>query len=59
MRILVTGALDEAGLTSEHNLSLHSRFVSAVRADFADERTSNIDGWILSRTEAQLCALWA
>jgi hypothetical protein len=57
--VLASLSLDEAGLAGEHNLSLHARFVSAVRADFADERTSNISGWILSRTEAQLCALWA
>ena len=28
-----------------------------VRQDFADGRTVRVDGWLLSRTEARLCAL--
>jgi hypothetical protein len=31
--------------------------VSAVRKDFEDGRSVQVDGWILSRTEADLCAL--
>jgi hypothetical protein len=30
-----------------------------VRADFAAGRTADVDGWILSLTEARLAALWA
>jgi len=30
-----------------------------VRQDFADGRTVTVDGWVLSRTEARLCALAA
>ncbi len=29
-----------------------------VREDFAQGSTVVIDGWLLSRTEARLCALW-
>ena len=37
-----------------------SRMVEAhVRADFAAGRTAEVDGWILSLTEARLAALWA
>jgi hypothetical protein len=31
--------------------------IAAVRRDFRDGRTVQVDGWILSRTEAELCAL--
>jgi len=27
-----------------------------IRADFADGRTVKVDGWVLSLTEARLCA---
>jgi hypothetical protein len=55
--ILATLSLNEADLAGEHDRSLRARLVAAVRADFAAERTVNIGGWILSRIEAQLCAL--
>jgi len=29
----------------------------AVRDDFREQRTVQVEGWIISRTEAQLCAL--
>jgi hypothetical protein len=29
-----------------------------VRADFTIGQTAQLNGWILSRTEARLCALW-
>jgi hypothetical protein len=56
-RILAALSLSEADLAGEHDRSLRARLVAAVRADFAAERTVNIGGWILSRIEAQLCAL--
>ena len=31
--------------------------VAAVRKDFEEGRSIQVDGWILSRTEAELCAL--
>jgi hypothetical protein len=31
--------------------------VSAVRRDFQEGRTVQVDGWVLSRTEVELCLL--
>ena len=31
--------------------------VAAVRQDFREGRSVQVEGWILSRTEAELCAL--
>ncbi|MCM3881155.1 MAG: hypothetical protein ND807_13685 [Vicinamibacterales bacterium] len=31
--------------------------VAAVRRDFQEERSVQVEGWILSRTEAELCVL--
>jgi hypothetical protein len=31
--------------------------VQAVRRDFREQRSVQLEGWIISRTEAQLCAL--
>lgn len=39
--------------------ALSKRLRVGVRADFAAGRTVILDGWILSRTEARVCALWA
>jgi hypothetical protein len=36
-----------------------TRFANAVARDFAEERIARVDGWILSVTEARLCALAA
>ena len=38
---------------------LHELVVAAIDRDFADERTVRLRGWIVSRTEARLCALVA
>ncbi len=37
--------------------SLHDRLDAQVRSDFAAGTTVQLDGWLLSRTEARLCAL--
>jgi hypothetical protein len=37
---------------------LTSRLSARVCADFASGSTVRLDGWILSRTEARVCALW-
>ena len=37
--------------------SLHHRLDARVRGDFASGTTVQLDGWVLSRTEARLCAL--
>ncbi len=36
---------------------LRMRLAQKVRQDFADERVVNLQGWLLARTEARLCAL--
>jgi len=55
--------LSSMELTGEDALRLERpalarRFSAGVRADFAAGRTVVLDGWILSRTEARVCALW-
>lgn len=55
--------LSSLNLTSQDSLrlrraALSKLFGAAVRADFAAGRTLALDGWILSRTEARVCALW-
>ena len=39
--------------------SLAQRLTERVRQDYAAEDTVRIDGWVLARTEARLCALFA
>jgi hypothetical protein len=36
---------------------LRGRLAQKIRQDFADERVVNLQGWLLARTEARLCAL--
>jgi hypothetical protein len=38
--------------------ALAKLFSVGARADFAAGRTVILDGWMLSRTEARVCALW-
>ena len=38
--------------------SLRDRIDERVRNDFAASTTVQLDGWVLSRTEARLCALY-
>ena len=38
---------------------LRETIAARVREDFRHGRTARVEGWILSRTEARLCALWA
>lgn len=38
--------------------ALAAAIAGRVRRDFAEGATAAIAGWILSRTEARLCALW-
>jgi hypothetical protein len=38
---------------------LRELLLSAVAEDFRDLRTMELDGWVLARTEARLCALAA
>jgi hypothetical protein len=48
MRILAAAKDQKAALTA---------LVGAVRRDFQDGRVVHLEGWIVSRTEAELCAL--
>jgi hypothetical protein len=38
--------------------SLQHRLDAQVRGDFVSGATVQLDGWVLSRTEARLCALY-
>jgi hypothetical protein len=38
--------------------SLNQRLDAQVRGDFASGNTIQLDGWVLSRTEGRLCALY-
>ena len=39
--------------------ALRGRLAAGLRADFADGHLVDVGGWLLSRTEARLCAAWA
>jgi hypothetical protein len=54
--------LQESGLGSSAELSVSldevgARIKDKVHQDFLDERVVEVNGWLLSRTEAMLCAL--
>lgn len=55
--ILSSLSLNEANLTAGERQVLPEKLKSCVRADFAKGCTVEVGGWILSRTEARLCAL--
>lgn len=46
---VIDGALDQREAVDT--------LVSAVRQDFREGRSIQVEGWVLSRTEAELCAL--
>ena len=48
LEILATARSQKAALT---------QLVSAVRRDFQDGRVLQLEGWVVSRTEVELCAL--
>jgi hypothetical protein len=54
---LLARLLREAGL--EEAPGPTSRARARIREDFERGRTVQVDGWVLSRTEARLCALTA
>jgi hypothetical protein len=39
--------------------AIRARLSAVIRDDFATERTIRLDGWLVSETEARLCALAA
>lgn len=51
--------LDPTALIGLKPQLLRQRIAERVQSDFADEHTIGIDGWVLSVTEAWLCALAA
>ncbi|GEM_PF-3305195 len=51
--------LDPTVLIGLQPQMLRQRIAERVRRDFADEHTIGVDGWVLSATEAWLCALVA
>jgi hypothetical protein len=52
------GASD-AGLFASAEHQLRERLDTSIRADFAADRIVKLHGWVLSATEARLCALIA
>lgn len=50
---------DRARLAAVDDATLRRRLRSRVQQDFARNRTVRVAGWILSATEARLCALAA
>jgi hypothetical protein len=54
LRTLLAGALGDAQTATD---ALRGRVRQAIRADFAANRVVDVNGWLLSRTEARLCAL--
>ncbi len=58
------GALIESALQGNHlgpldGESLGQRFATVCRREFEREEVAVVDGWVLSSTEARLCALAA
>jgi hypothetical protein len=47
----------QADVIALDRTSLRHRLDARVRGDFASGNTVQLDGWVLSRTEARLCAL--
>lgn len=50
---LITAGLDQSVDVQQVRTQLSQK----IRQDFADERVVNLQGWLLARTEARLCAL--
>lgn len=51
--------LDSSALDDIPDLELRGRVMTAIRTDFVERNTVDIEGWLLSRTEARICALRA
>ena len=52
-------ALAEPEAAALGGAALRFRLADRLRSDFADGRVVDVGGWLLSRTEARLCAAWA
>lgn len=51
--------LDPIAVTRLKPQALRRKITERIQGDFADEHTIGVDGWVLSVTEAWLCALVA
>ena len=58
-RILAGTAIDTGKPTSSSLFNLGQELTNKVRTDFSQENIVKVEGWLLSETEAQLCALLA
>lgn len=56
---LAAAILASLAATAHGPGALHRLLRARIRGDFRDGMTIALDGWILSRTEARLAALWA
>jgi hypothetical protein len=56
VRAAARGALETIGRSRDEAGAIRA-LVRAVRQDFERGRSLQVDGWIVSRTEAELCAL--
>ena len=56
---ILAGLEDDAGALRRTRAELHDQIARRVEQDFAEEATVCLRGWILSRTEARMCALAA
>lgn len=57
--VLRSLGLDRATLARETERGLRRRLAARVRQDYAEDATAVVGGWVLSRTEGRLAALWA
>jgi hypothetical protein len=56
IRASARGALESIGRARDERSAIQA-LVRAVRTDFERGRSVQLEGWILSRTEAEICAL--
>jgi hypothetical protein len=56
--ILSSLSLEEGDVAGLEFQALSAKVAMRVRSDFEQGDIVDIDGWILSRTETRLCALW-
>ena len=52
-----TGGARQILATARTQKAALAEFVAAVRRDFEEGRVVQLEGWVVSRTEAELCAL--
>lgn len=55
--ILSSINLDIDNLSGQEIRTIAEKLTARIRQDFADESVTRVDGWLLSQTEAKVCAL--